>query len=259
MPSHRNVNCQSPSRSAVKPRRDAERASAVGSPHCYTNEVAANSRWPGANLFRNPFGELTRSERAELAVVDFDGILKALCEPSDEDAPRQFRRRSAYQLIGDCGRGKTTRMLAIAKQFPTASYVYLPEDQPCPAIAQGEPLLIDEAQRMPDAVLRTVLKSELPVVLATHRDLAPILRRQGYHVTTEAIGLSLCPELLAEILNRRILASRRDPHRTVPVITSHQAEVWIQRFGTDVRAIEDHLYEVVQAQVNHHGEMRFID
>ena len=100
--------------------------------------------WAGRNLCRNPFGELSRAERAEVAVVDLDSI-----------AARLAKMRSAVQLIGDCGRGKTTRMLALAQRFPESSYVYLPEDGPCPAIAEGNPLLIDEAQRLPRAVCAT--------------------------------------------------------------------------------------------------------
>lgn len=94
--------------------------------------------WASCNLRRNPFGELTREERAEVAEVDVDRIAGRVAKP-----------HTAVQLIGDCGRGKTTRMLALMNRFPDASYVYLPENGPCPAIADGNPLLIDEAQRLP--------------------------------------------------------------------------------------------------------------
>ena len=30
-------------------------------------------------------------------------------------------------------------------------------------------------------------------------------------------------------------------------------------FGSDIRAIENYLYERAQTQVVHHGEMRFVD
>ncbi|QDV47826.1 hypothetical protein Enr13x_77380 [Stieleria neptunia] len=237
------------------------------------------SRWSAANLFRNPFGELTRRERAELAVVPVAEIVAAIgesppgkpaagnqtpsepagSEPVAGDVPITFRPWSAYQMIGECGRGKTTRMLAIGKAFPSASYVYLPEDQPCPTIPAGEPLLIDEAQRLTWRVRRKVFASGTTLVLATHKDLSPALRRAGYTVTTEKIGLSLSVGKLTEILNRRIAASRRDPRQPVPRINDEDAETLIRRFGTDVRSIESYLYDIVQSQVNHHGEMRFID
>lgn len=221
--------------------------------------VNSKTRWPGHNLFRNPFGELTRSERAELAVVNTDAILAAICVSPSGGNEARFRPLTAYQLIGECGRGKTTQMLAIAKQFPSASYVYLPEDQPCPAIPVGEPLLIDEAQRLPWRVRRKVFSSSATLVLATHKNLAPALRRSGYTVTTERIGLSLSPSQLAEILNRRLKASRRDPQAACPLVTVDVAADLIRRFGTDVRGIEGYLYDIVQSQVNQHGEMRFID
>ncbi|MCA9137143.1 MAG: hypothetical protein KDB00_10300 [Planctomycetales bacterium] len=215
--------------------------------------------WPGANLFRNPFGELTRAERSELAVVQISEIVSAIGSPCDGNNAIEFRPFCAYQMIGECGRGKTTRMLALADQFPSASYVYLPEDQPCPAIPTGEPLLIDEAQRLPWRVRRKIFSSGTPLVLATHRDLSRALRRAGYTVTTQRIGLTLSPQQLTCILNRRISASRRDPNQSVQYITQDDAEQLIQRFGTNVRDIESYLYDIVQSQVNQHGKMRFID
>lgn len=225
----------------------------------------ANARWPGANLFRNPFGELTRDERAELAIVDVQPILGSISPSSclSDDRPTatetDFCLRHACQLIGQCGRGKSTHLLVLKKRLAESAYVYLPEDQPCPSIPAGRPLLIDEAQRLPRRVFRQILRSGLPLVLATHRDLSATLRRHGYRFGTCRIGLTLSIDRLMEILNRRILASRRDPDAPVPLIVRGDAEILTQRFGTDIRSIENYLYEVVQSQVSDHGEMRFID
>ena len=219
----------------------------------------SEARWRSANWFRNPFGELTRSERAEVAVVQIGPIVDAITLPADAKQTAEFRPWCAFQMIGECGRGKTTRMLAIGKQFPRASYVYLPEDQPCPTIPIGEPLLIDEAQRLPWRVRRKVFASGATLVLATHKDLSAAMRRFGYNVTTERIGLSLSARHLVEMLNRRIKASRRDLQSPTPLVGLDDAEELIRRFGTDVRGIESYLYDIVQSQVNHHGEMRFID
>jgi hypothetical protein len=202
---------------------------------------------------------LTPAERAEVAVVQTRPILDAITQPGRAHSAIEFRPLSAYQLIGACGRGKTTRMLAIGSRFPGASYVYLPEDGPCPAIPVGDPLLIDEAQRLPWFVRRRIFSSGVTLILATHNDLSAILRRFGYTVTTERIGLSLSAIELVEILNRRIEASRRDADGRSPRVSLGDAEALIRRFGTDVRGIESYLYDIVQTQVNHHGEMRFID
>lgn len=90
------------------------------------------------NLRRNPFGELTRDERAELAVVDgLDEWIQAL---NDE--------RTAIQFVGDCGFGKTTHLLAIEKRLPEAAYIYYPETGPRPPLPCQRPVLVDEADRM---------------------------------------------------------------------------------------------------------------
>lgn len=203
--------------------------------------------WARCNLRRNPFGELTPQERAEVAVVDVEAI-----------ARRVERTGKAVQLIGDCGRGKTTRMLALARRLPGASYVYLPEDGPCPPIAEGSPLLIDEAQRLPRAAWRRVFATGLPLVLATHRNMKRLLRRFGYAVHTEWIGEGNTPELICRLLNRRMEAARLRPG-PIPVISMDDADRLFKNFGSDIRGIENYLYERVQIQVVHHGEMRFVD
>jgi hypothetical protein len=203
--------------------------------------------WASCNLRRNPFGELTREERVEVAVVDVDAIAAHVTE-----------RRSAVQFVGDCGRGKTTRMLALLSKFPDASYVYLPEDGPCPAIPEGNPLLIDEAQRLPGKAVGQVFASGLPLVLATHVDMSRHLRRFDYGVHTERIGEGNTPELIRQLLNRRIEASRLR-EGPLPILSLGDARRLVQRFGSDVRRMEHYLYERVQTQVVHHGEMRFVD
>jgi hypothetical protein len=203
--------------------------------------------WARCNLRRNPFGELTPQERAEVAVVDVESI-----------ARRVARTGSAVQLIGDCGRGKTTRMLALARRLPAASYVYLPEDGPCPAIAEGSPLLIDEAQRLPKAAWRCVFATGLPLVLATHRNMSRLLRRFDYSVQTDWIGEGNTPELICQLLNQRMEASRLR-EGPIPVISLDDADRLFKRYGSDIRGIENYLYERVQTQLVHHGEMRFVD
>ena len=203
--------------------------------------------WSWCNLRRNPFGELTHSERAELAVVDVDAIIKRAAEP--------FR---AVQLIGDCGRGKTTRMLVLRKCLPDASYVYLAEHEPCVAIPYGNPLLIDEAQRLPHRVLKLIAAEGLPMVLATHRDQSRVLRRAGYQVDTLPIGQTNDIATIHRIVNRRIEAARLN-QGAVPTFTFHHAQQLSDRFGTDIRAMESYLYEIVQQQRYGNGEMRFVD
>jgi hypothetical protein len=205
------------------------------------------NHWAKCNLYRNPFGELTRPQRVEVAVVDVEPIVDLVSQP-----------RHAVQFLGRCGRGKTTRMLKLSSQLRESSYTYLPEDQPCPPIPMGQPVLIDEAQRLPRRVRHTVFASGLPLILSTHRNLARSLRQFGYSVHTQRIGTGNTPELLCTVLNRRIEASRLT-EAPIPIISIDFARHLVRRFGTDIRGIENHLYELVQTQVMHHGQVRFDD
>lgn len=203
--------------------------------------------WARLNLRRNPFGELTSSERLETAIVDVQPLLGFL-----------EQGRTAIQFVGECGRGKTTRLLALRAKLPQSSYVYLGEDQPCPAIPAGSPVMIDEAQRLAKAVQVSVFASGLPLVLATHADLSRPLRRFGYVIQTEQIGIGNDPELVQRLLNRRIEVSRLTDG-PIPSVSLEDATKLVQRFGTNIRSIEHHLYDRVQLQVTHHGQMRFVD
>ncbi len=193
--------------------------------------------WSQLNLSRNPFGELTGQERAELAIID----------PS-QFADMKFARKMAVEFIGDCGRGKSTRLRWLQSRLPSAIYVYLPEDEPIPAIPLGDPLLIDEAQRLTRAVKNRVFASGIPLVLGTHRSLRRSLRRHGYAVQSVRIGDRNTPELAREVLNRRIEASRLKTG-PIPVISQADARKLSRRFGSDIRSMEHFLYERLQNQV----------
>jgi hypothetical protein len=193
------------------------------------------------NLFRNPFGELSREERAELAVVDI-----ARWQPHFQDD------QSVLQFLGHCGHGKTTHLLAIRRVLPNAEYIYLPEDRPLPTISNRRPVIIDEAQRLSFWELRRVLKAGGPLIVGTHDDLSKAIRRAGLNVTTFNVAADSSSEQLQEILNRRIEASRLG-NGTVPRISSENAVRLRNAFGSDVRAIEQFLYEQFQ---QHARELR---
>lgn len=181
------------------------------------------------NLRRNPFGELTPEERAELAMVDVQRWVEFLRGPA------------AVQFVGPCGRGKTTHLLAIRRRLPSAVYLLLPETGPRPAMPDQRPLLIDEAQRLGFWQRRRVFAAGGPLALGTHGDLGPALRRSGLEVVTVELAAEGSPERLAQILNRRIEASRLTP-AAVPRIELAHAVSLRDRFGSDVRQIEHHLY-----------------
>ena len=205
------------------------------------NRSIANGRQPVSwkpfadiNLYRNPFGELTIAERAELAVLDQDLMPEGKLE-----------RNMAIEFIGRCGRGKSTRLRHLQSRLPDSAYVYLPETGTIPAIPIGDPLLIDEAQRLTRRIRNRVFASGIPLILGTHRSLARPLRRWGYTVRSIAIGQDNTANLIHRILNRRIESSRLG-EGCIPTISIDQANELYDRFGTDVRSIEGYLYEQFQ-------------
>jgi len=192
-------------------------------------------------LWRNPFGELSPAERAELAIVDVVPLVEFLTSG-----------RSAVQFVGDCGYGKTTHLLALRASFPRSQLVYFPETGRRPPLPQGNPLLVDEAQRMGWNRKRQLLKSAGPVALGTHRDLSRELRRAGFNVWTIDVAQPKQPACLVQILRRRIAASRIDASGAhgeqdlAQFIDEDFARKLIVRFGSNTRRIEDYLYDDLQ-------------
>jgi hypothetical protein len=198
------------------------------------------------NLIRNPFGELTRNERAALAVVDCREWVAILSQSN-----------TAVQFLGPCGHGKTTHLLALAQallesipesspeSFLRAAYVYLPPSGPRPKIPRTRPLFIDEAQRLGWWERRQVFTAGGPLVLGSHEDLRPALERAGMRVVTVEVANGTTPERLVEIANRRVEASRLDAG-PVPRIELPQAIELRRQHGCDIRRIEDDLYRHFQ-------------
>lgn len=190
------------------------------------------------HLRRNPFGELTRGERAELAEVDVEPWLEELRNP-----------RAVLQFLGACGHGKTTHLLAVQRRLPGSSYVYLPPEPPRPALPEERPLLVDEAQRLGWCERRRLLRGTGPLVLGSHVDLTRPLCRAGFRVRTVEVSAGMSTMRLARLLNRRIEASRSGDSPDIPRVDAELAGTLLQRFGADVRRIEQHLYHQFQDAV----------
>lgn len=199
-------------------------------------------------MYRNPFGELTRHERADLALIDVEFCLAHLENP-------QF----VLQIIGPCGHGKTTHLIAIERALQVrnrpSDYIYFPEDGTQPPLPKARPLLVDEAQRVGWWRMRQLLARSGPLVLATHVDLTERCVQAGFTVQTLDLSVARSPEQLRAILNHRIESSRtpltlqelqqgRGEH---PLCFSIDQVVELQcRFGSNIRTIEHHLYKVFQ-------------
>lgn len=197
------------------------------------------------NLTRNPFGELTRLERAELSVCSLEPWLALLQGP---DASQQV-----IQFVGDCGRGKSTHLLTIEQRLPKARYLYLPIDAPLPPIASHRPMLIDEAQRLSKRARRKIFAEGGPLVLGTHENLADEIVAAGLQVTTVHVAELLTVPRLQEMLHARIEASRLGPG-TIPCISLARCQRLIDTFGDDVRSMEHHLYAIF-LKIAVHGQL----
>ncbi len=185
------------------------------------------------NLRRNPFGELQFAERAALAVVEVDRFVDRLKRPG-----------YAVQFLGQKGRGKTTHLLAIMRHFPRAVYVHIGENQR-PPIPPGQPLLIDEIQRLPRRRRRRIFRRGVSLAMGTHQDVSRELIRAGFEVDSVEPAAMLNPRRLHEMLSRRIESSRRGPG-PLPQVRLQTAQDMLHRFGDDLRAIESHLYDLFQ-------------
>ena len=213
---------------------------------CSSNMPIIDSPYAYLGLWRNPFGELTAAERSELAVVDTEPLIAHLTNP-----------RGVVQFVGDCGYGKTTHLLAIRRQLSAAPLVYFPPTGPRPPLPPDRPLLVDEAQRMGWRRRRALLASPGPLVIATHVDLSPSLRRAGFEVLSVDVAAPKEPVQLVDILNRRVLASRISASRDaggvgaraagVPSVDEPLAAWLIDQFESNLRRIESFLYEDLQA------------
>lgn len=189
------------------------------------------ARW---NLLRNPFGQLSLADRMAAAVVDVECWLDKLRD-----------KRSAVQFMGDCGRGKSTHLLALLSRFPNGKYVYLPQDGPRPSIPHGMPLFIDEAQRLNWWTRRRIFRRSVPLVLGTHADLSPALRRAGYQVETVCVASRTSVHRVHKLICRRLELARLGPG-PIPDFSLEEANLLLERFGDDLRAMEDYLYQKLQ-------------
>jgi len=190
------------------------------------------------NLRYNPFGEPEAEERVELAVID--GL--------------ELVTGEVLQIIGDSGRGKTTHLLALSSKHPDASYVRIePGGRPrgmkglrwvsrfVRQQSSASPLLVDEAQFLRLSALHHLCRCFGTLVLGTHYDLSDRCPR----VTRTLLLGRLDAGKLSRIIEKRLAWARRAPG-PVPSVPEATTRELIGRYGNDIRAIEDHLYEIFQ-------------
>jgi hypothetical protein len=184
------------------------------------------------NLRRNPFGELTIDERRTVVDAGVQPYVKLLKIP-----------RSAVQFIGGCGRGKTSHLLAILNQFPDAPYILVREGER-PAIPDARFLIIDEFQRISPPKRCALLRKSVALAIGSHVDYSDEMRRAGLRIATVDLNGLPDAERLHLIFQKRIERARRSSG-PLPVITAAMAGKLIDRFGSNIRAMECALYDII--------------
>jgi hypothetical protein len=189
------------------------------------------------NLRRNPFGEVDLDRRAELAIADVREIVSQLKSG-----------RFAVQFLGGRGRGKTTHLLAIRAHFDGAPYMHLAQDHraiAAPEAPAGQPIFLDELQRLPRSLRKKLFSGANPLVLGTHRNFARALKRAGYEVrTVRPAGLTDATRV-SGIFQRRIEHARRATG-AVPTIRPDTIADLLRRYGSNIRRMEHEMYERFQ-------------
>lgn len=186
-------------------------------------------------LKENPFGERTREQRAALAFVNCAPFLEHLKNASPTS-------RKAVQFMGEKGRGKSTRLLAMS-QRPGAFFFRASRDDIETVPARVDLLLLDELHLAPFLRKRALYKRTNALVVSTHRNLYASLKRANFDVLCVRVE-NTSPQDVYEIFRRRIEDVRLD--KRAPSFDVAHAQRLVARFGDDIRAMESHLYECVQ-------------
>lgn len=186
------------------------------------------------NLRRNPFGTVPRDERAQVAVVDVD----RWCE--------RVRAGEVVEIVGPAGRGKTTRLLAIADSLSAVPYVRVEEEGPGLEGTVGGVCCVDEAHRLSGRRRRALYRRAEGLALGTHASMAGEIEAVGRAVTTVRLdGSGVDAAFVRRLVEKRLAWARRGAG-AVPQVGLSAIEELLARYEDNVRAMVHHLYEVFQ-------------
>jgi hypothetical protein len=193
------------------------------------------------NLRFNPFGELTREERAATAIVD----------PIDIPV-LDSNNRTAIQFVGEHGRGKSTHLIALHKQFKDSPYtqIHLGDN---PTFTNNAVQFIDSIELLSASRRKKIYRTCDFLALTTHDDLTKELQTAGFEVMSKRIFIN-DEQRLKMIIDSRIEFARRDTG-SLPNISLITVRQLITKFNNDIRAMEHHLYDVFQ-QLQEIGDVK---
>ncbi len=196
----------------------------------------------------NPFRALTREEWSEVAVMP----------PQIEEIVS--RDVTHLQVIGEQGVGKTSTLLALKRHFSNqgqrVQYRYLPpgEKRFHGDLHATDILLLDEMQRL-SKIHRTCLIKEIApqygegvhLVCSTHEDLTPLFERHNRPLETRSLDRHE-KTFVHQVVERRLQFFALDVQPQVK-LTESAFPFLDKTFGSDLRSLEDFLYDVFQQQV----------
>ena len=189
------------------------------------------NRYARLNLKFNPFGELTREQRRQVAVAELTNVLDWLSEP-----------RRAVQFVGPCGHGKSSHLHALARQRKDSLYVRA--DRESGPVADTPLLLMDEADASWPWTRWARYRRAQQLALALHRPRTTELRAFGFDVLTIHVA-SAAPDRLRRIFDARSELARRQPG-PVPRVPAAVVRQLVDLHGANVRAMEHQLYDAVE-------------
>ena len=143
------------------------------------------------------------------------------------------------------GYGKTTHLLVLATQVAHGAYIHIPEGQRVTVPSTGDPLLIDEAQRLTRIQRWLIFRSRRRLILGTHEDFEQPLRRASRPVLTIAADRFTNEVRVHTLLNARVQSARRT-EGPIPSVTLRTASRLFTQFGSDIRSIEHSMYQTFQ-------------
>lgn len=185
------------------------------------------------NLRFNPFGELTRDERARLAVVDLESLVTYLGE-----------KGQAIQFLAPSGSGKSTHLLALYSRFSDARYVqFYPDARP--SLLVGALSFFDSFDVLTARQRKRYYQRTDSLACTTHADLSRELRDAGFTVKTVKVG-GYDPSQVKTMFERRLTYAQRHLDQPIPTLNEETIAHLVKRYGANIRAMEDHLYDVFQ-------------
>jgi len=160
------------------------------------------------------------------------------------------------QILGEKGYGKTTLLLSMAAEKRLSgyqvTYEYIPEDGRTfqTSLHSLDYFFLDEAQRLNKSEHKRLLNPAPTThfVLATHENLAAMFDADNLPLTTVELG-DIGPDHLEAVLNKRLNYFSLSGVTPAPFSEESISYLW-HKFGRNIRAAEQYLYEQFQEKVN---------